>query len=590
MHRRILSCLVAAFGSFAVDRTASAGTLYVDANLATGANDGSSWVDAFQGLVGLQSALAVAVAGDEIWVADGMYKPTATLDRTISFDMKSGVAILGGFAGGETLASQADPETNVAILTGDLDGNDDYFGGYPMGENSQHVVRGAGADATAILDGFTIQSGQAIGSPGSDPSYGGGLFMVGASNGTIRRCTLRNNLSVFGAGGAGHIRGSQPTFTDCRFIENWSTGWGGAIDMRGNGDAVFERCVFDFNHSDNGGAVHVHHSSPRFSNCLFTRNGASNNNDVAGVNGGGAILVNASTLWIHNCTITRNSASKGGTGGGILASTSLVDVSNSIVYRNWAYPVGGQGTPSDIAGQLVSARYSCIDGGYPGPGNTSGPPMFVNNTYFGLPDFRLQVGSPCIDAGDNATVPVGVVRDLDGALRFVDHPAADNVGPSIRPPVDMGAYETQEPISSYCFGDSLAGQCPCSTESYRGGCSNSLGVGGVLSWSGVSSLSSDSVVLAASNFTGGSALFVQGTRLAQIQISNGVWCVNGSILRLGVVPAAFGIATFPTSLSVAGGVIAPGVYFYQVSYRDAVGVCASASTNYTNGVAVIWSP
>ena len=466
MHRRIITCFVAAVGSFAVDLPASAGTLFVDANLATGANDGTSWVDAFRGSGGLQSALALAVAGDEIWVADGMYKPTATLDRTIAFDMKSGVAILGGFAGGETLASQARPETNVAILSGDLDDNDDDFGGYPFGENSHHVVRGAGADATAILDGLTIQSGLGIG-------YGGGLFMVEASDGTIRRCTLRNNLAIFSGGGSVHVRESQPTFTDCRLVENSAFYWGGAIDMRGNGDATFERCVFEHNSAPNGGAVHIHGSQARFSNCLFFHNGADEE-------GGGAIRVRAATLYIQNCTITRNSATKGGTGGGILATTSLVDVSNSILYRNWAYPVGGQGSPSDIAGQLVSARYSCVDGGYPGPGNTSGPPMFVNSTFFGLPDFRLQVGSPCIDAGDNAAVPAGVVLDLTRAPRFIDHPAADNVGPNIRPPVDMGAFETQAPIASYCFGDSLEGHCPCSNESYRGGCSNSLGVGGVL--------------------------------------------------------------------------------------------------------------
>ena len=51
-----------------------------------------------------------------------------------------------------------------------------------------------------------------------------------------------------------------------------------------------------------------------------------------------------------------------------------------------------------------------------------------------------------------------------------------------------------------------------------------------------------------------------------------------------------GNATYPTSLSVAGGVSVPGVRFYQVRYRDAVGVCAPASWNSTNGVAVIWSP
>src|SRR6187399_242051 len=51
--------------------SASAGTIYVNAALGSGANNGSSWADAYQGSGGLQSALAVSVAGDQIWVAQG---------------------------------------------------------------------------------------------------------------------------------------------------------------------------------------------------------------------------------------------------------------------------------------------------------------------------------------------------------------------------------------------------------------------------------------------------------------------------------------------------------------------------------------
>src|SRR6185436_13394223 len=81
---------------------ATAGTLYVDADLVTGSNDGSSWADAFQGSLGLQAALAAAVSGDQIFVAQGTYLPTDTGLRTEAFALKNGVALYGSFLGGET--------------------------------------------------------------------------------------------------------------------------------------------------------------------------------------------------------------------------------------------------------------------------------------------------------------------------------------------------------------------------------------------------------------------------------------------------------------------------------------------------------
>ncbi|MDX1421056.1 MAG: hypothetical protein R3181_13910, partial [Rubricoccaceae bacterium] len=69
--------------------------LHVDADAAPG-GDGASWATAFDDL---QDALAVAAPGDEVWVAEGTYKPTDTGDRTATFALASGVALYGGFDG-----------------------------------------------------------------------------------------------------------------------------------------------------------------------------------------------------------------------------------------------------------------------------------------------------------------------------------------------------------------------------------------------------------------------------------------------------------------------------------------------------------
>ncbi|MHC4657220.1 MAG: hypothetical protein ACYS91_19715, partial [Planctomycetota bacterium] len=78
--------------------------LYVDAN-AVGAEDGSSWTDAYKYL---QDALGDSVPDDQIWAAAGTYYPDAntsdpnsTGDRTATFGLINGVAIYGGFAGNE---------------------------------------------------------------------------------------------------------------------------------------------------------------------------------------------------------------------------------------------------------------------------------------------------------------------------------------------------------------------------------------------------------------------------------------------------------------------------------------------------------
>src|SRR4030042_1645391 len=68
--------------------------IYVDTS-ATGSNNGSNWVAAYQSL---QDSLAAAAKGDEIWVARGTYKPNQGNqpdkgERAATFTLKNGVAI-----------------------------------------------------------------------------------------------------------------------------------------------------------------------------------------------------------------------------------------------------------------------------------------------------------------------------------------------------------------------------------------------------------------------------------------------------------------------------------------------------------------
>ncbi|MCP4441151.1 MAG: T9SS type A sorting domain-containing protein [Aureispira sp.] len=234
-------------------------TYYVNGN-ASGANDGSSWTDAFSNL---KSATDLAVSGDKIWVAAGTYTPTGGSDRTAAFDIASGVAIYGGFAGTETMLSQRDWSANPTILSGDLGTQGD------ASDNSYNVVRMQNADAKTTLDGLVIEHGNANGTL-YPYNRGGGLSNNGMNSGnsspTAQNCIFRWNMGTYGGAisNMSNYNGVvDATITGCLFYENTSV-WGSAISngtyQGGSNNSVISNCTFADNvgtsiHNANGGAT-----------------------------------------------------------------------------------------------------------------------------------------------------------------------------------------------------------------------------------------------------------------------------------------------------------------------------------------------
>jgi predicted outer membrane repeat protein len=180
---------------------------------AEGEDDGTSWANAF---VYLQDALDAAASGvDEIWVAAGTYHPDlgggrTPGDKTESFELVDGVAVYGGFAGGENgHCERTDWEGNETILSGDI--------GTPVTQtdNSYHVVKGISID-DAIIDGFTISDGYAYGS--SPDCYGGGIYLSGGSP-TIQNCSIEGNHAYYYGGGM-YCTSSSPVMVNCTFSGN----------------------------------------------------------------------------------------------------------------------------------------------------------------------------------------------------------------------------------------------------------------------------------------------------------------------------------------------------------------------------------
>ncbi len=169
-------------------------------------------------------------------------------------------------------------------------------------------------------------------------------------------------------------------------------------------------------------------ADPQITNCLFYENYATL--------GGAAILASNAKPAIANCTFVDNVSGVGG--GAIHCPNGKPIVTNCIMRGN---------LPIEINGDDATVTYSNVKGGFEGEGNIDADPLFLDPEDL---DFRIDNGSPCIDAGDNSALPYYATGDLDGNARFVDDPATGDTGQGAAPVVDMGSYEYQ---ISDCLGD-----------------------------------------------------------------------------------------------------------------------------------------
>lgn len=143
MIKRLALCSLILSVMLALPANIGARIIRVDQRVNPSLSDGTSWPTAFSSL---NTGLEVAVAGDEIWVAEGTYRTRLTL--------KNGVALYGGFAGGESVRSQRDWSSHPVILDGAIPPLFNRPSGIPWA--NPVVIVPADASSTTRLDGFTI--------------------------------------------------------------------------------------------------------------------------------------------------------------------------------------------------------------------------------------------------------------------------------------------------------------------------------------------------------------------------------------------------------------------------------------------------
>ncbi|MBI5963832.1 MAG: S-layer homology domain-containing protein [Chloroflexi bacterium] len=368
----------------------------------------------------MQTALTGSTASDEIWVMAGTHKPTTVgTDRAATFQLKSGVAIYGGFAGTETARTERDPAINVTVLSGDIDNNDSQT---PIitnintvtgnSTNTATVVTGSGTDNTAILDGFTVTGGNAniypyergggmfnaSGHPilmnitfsgNSAVSSGGGVYNYN-SNIQLTNVTIGNNRAYDGGGMYNNTyqSNSYPLLTNVTFNGNIAGNSGGGIynDNYGGSSPVFMSTSFSGNTAGNsGGAMLNVGSSPTLTTVIFSGNSAPHGGGMHNRYGSNPLLTDvtfsANTSFLYgggmyndqsspvltNVSFNNNSAANLYGGGMYNQYSSNPTLTNVIFNGNSAYMGGGMYNHSDCNPQLTSVTFSGnhadVDGG-----------------------------------------------------------------------------------------------------------------------------------------------------------------------------------------------------------------------------------
>ncbi|MBT3169578.1 MAG: hypothetical protein HN334_06935, partial [Candidatus Cloacimonetes bacterium] len=241
----------------------------------------------------IQAGLDVAVEGDSVLVADGIYY------ENIDWPDVNGISLIGS------------SEENCII-----DGN--YLASVIRFEEDLEGI----IDTTTLIAGFTIQNGRAYG----DDVYkhGGGIFCSDSSPSLVN-VTINDNSAFYDGGGIYCENNSNLSIEHVIISNNWGIdeGSGGGIYCE-NSDVSLRYTIVENNHAgywNGGGGIYCKYSSMVLENVQII------NNIYYGGSGDG-IYCKYSDLCLENVEINNNS------GDGLFCNESDLNLENVEINNN----------------------------------------------------------------------------------------------------------------------------------------------------------------------------------------------------------------------------------------------------------------
>lgn len=350
----------------------------------------------------VQRAINAATTNDTIIAATGTYRENID------------------FKGKAIIVRSTDPDSASIVAATIIDGN----------QMGSAVTFASGEGPSSILSGFTIRGGS-----GKD-HFGGGVHCYQSSP-VVEKNVIAGNTVQFHGGGI-YCYGGSPTIRSNVIRSNVARWFGGGIACWNSTATISGNAIYSNDAHWYGGGLFAHGpAAPTIKNNVLYGN--------SGSEGAGIACIYYCSPTIENNTVALNLAERAG--GGIYCGWYCSPtVKNMIVWANSA-PQGPQ--MALIVNSSPTVSYSDTQGGQPlvscgtgcaltwGAGNIDLDPLFASSTDFhekstggrylpssGLPPENPaawvidSVHSPCIDAGDTASIYVGELLPNGGRINM----------------------------------------------------------------------------------------------------------------------------------------------------------------------------